>query len=368
MSDPASPGLGQPLTPRAARLVAELAALRRRSVPLTDLWRLFDRVDPVSATSPTRRAELAALLAELEAHSLLALPSPRSMDRSQAPPLPRRVRLSALDGPGAPNGGGARSVAWRPELAWAASVRLTSGQAETLRKVNVWLRDARPTAFVPLRERSLEIFGDEKQLERLLGTSLFEPGRLSLDLLSARRTRPPLPARRLGTGPAMLVVENSDTFDTLTRLLADRPGRIGWVAWGAGKAFEAAVVSVADLPEVSQILYYGDLDAPGLRIPAAAAETATSEGLPTIRPAVELYRTLLVHGKPQPGYEQVDQQRAAVLASWLPADLQAPVIALLTSGQRIPQEATGLELLTHTERWRTLDLPSMEDPSTRGLL
>jgi hypothetical protein len=247
-------------------------------------------------------------------------------------------------------------------------VRLTSGQAETLRKVNVWLRDARPTAFVPLRERSLEIFGDEKQLERLLGTSLFEPGRLSLDLLSARRTRPPLPARRLGTGPAMLVVENSDTFDTLTRLLADRPGRIGWVAWGAGKAFEAAVVSVADLPEVSQILYYGDLDAPGLRIPAAAAETATSEGLPTIRPAVELYRTLLVHGKPQPGSELVDQQRAAVLASWLPADLQAPVIALLTSGQRIAQEATGLELLTHTERWRTLDLPSMEDPSTRGLL
>jgi hypothetical protein len=125
---------------------------------------------------------------------------------------------------------------------------------------------------------------------------------------------------------------------------------------------------VADLPEVSQILYYGDLDVPGLRIPAAALETATSEGLPTIRPAVELYRTLLVHGKPQPGYEQVDQQRAAVLASWLPADLQAPVIALLTSGQRIPQEATGLELLTHTERWRTLDLPSMEDPSTRGLL
>jgi hypothetical protein len=155
----------------------------------------------------------------------------------------------------------------------------------------------------------------------------------------------------------MLVIENSDTFDTLARLLADRPGRIGWIAWGAGKAFEAAVVSVADLPEVSEILYYGDLDAPGLRIPAAATQTATSEGLPTIRPAVELYRTLLVHGRPQPGYEQVDQQSAAVLASWPPTDLQTPVIALLASGQRIPQEATGLELLTHTERWRIWTSP-----------
>jgi hypothetical protein len=128
------------------------------------------------------------------------------------------------------------------------------------------------------------------------------------------------------------------------------------------------VVSVADLPEVSEILYYGDLDAPGLRIPAAATQTATSEGLPTIRPAVELYRTLLVYGRPQPGYEQVDQQSAAVLASWLPTDLQGPVIALLTSGQRIPQEAPGLELLTHTERWRTLDLPPLQDTSDRRLL
>jgi hypothetical protein len=243
-------------------------------------------------------------------------------------------------------------VAWRPELAWAASARLRPGQVETLRKVNVWLRDARPSALVPIRERSLEILGDEKQLERLLSMSLFEPGRPSLDLLSARRTRPPLPARRLGAGPAMLVIENSDTFDTLARLLADRPGRVGWIAWGAGKAFEAAVVSVAEFLEVSQILYYGDLDAAGLRIPAAANQTARSEGLPTIRPAVELYRTLLAHGRPQSGHEHADQQTAASIASWLPADLQAAVIALLISGQRIPQEATGLELLANSESWR----------------
>jgi Uncharacterized protein conserved in bacteria C-term(DUF2220) len=353
VSDSARLDFAQPLTARAARLAAALAELSRRTVTLAELWGLFDRIDPVSATSPARRAELAGLLAELEGQGVIALPSSRSMDRSQVPPLPRRVALSARRGSGTPSGGAPRSVAWRPELAWAASARLTPGQVETLRKVNVWLRDARPTAVVPIRERSLEILGDEKQLERLLSTSLFEPGRLSLDLLSARRSRPPLPARRLGAGPAMLVIENSDTFDTLARLLADRPGRVGWIAWGAGKAFEAAVVSVAEFPEVSQLLYYGDLDAAGLRIPAAANQTASSEGLPTIRPAVELYRTLLAHGKPQAGQDHVDQKGAAVLASWLPPNLQQPVIALLTSGRRIPQEATGLELLGHSESWRT---------------
>jgi hypothetical protein len=165
----------------------------------------------------------------------------------------------------------------------------------------------------------------------------------------------------------MLVIENSDTFDTLARLLADRPGRIGWIAWGAGKAFEAAVVSVADLPEVSEILYYGDLDAPGLRIPAAATQTATSEGLPTIRPAVELYRTLLVHGRPQPGYEQVDQQSAAVLASWPPPTCRPRSLHSSPPGSASLKKRLGLSCS------RTLSAggygpPPMQDTSDRGFL
>jgi hypothetical protein len=346
------------LSPRASRLAAALAALPRRGITLAELWQLFDRVDPVSATSPTRRAELATILAELEAGGVIGAPSPRSLDRTQDPPLPRRVKLAGQTsaGRGSKEAGSATSVAWRPELAWATSVatRLSAGQLEALRRINAWLRDTQPSAEVPLRERSYEIFGDEKQLDRLLGTSLFGPDRLSLGLLRARRTRPPLPARRLGSGPLLLVVENSDTFDTLARLLADQPGRVGWVAWGAGQAFEASVLSIAELPQATEIHYYGDLDATGLRIPAAASQLASSEGLPEVRPADELYRILLARGSPQrTGAEgRLYQDRAGGLASWLPPELRSEVAALLAAGYRIPQEAVGFELLARSQAWR----------------
>jgi hypothetical protein len=51
-------------------------------------------------------------------------------------------------------------------------------------------------------------------------SALFGPGRLSLTLLRAYRSRPPLLAISVG-GPVLLVAESSDTFETLVRPLED---------------------------------------------------------------------------------------------------------------------------------------------------
>lgn len=56
---------GTPVTPRAARLAAELEAWGRRTITLAELWPLFARADPASATRQTRRADLAASIAAL---------------------------------------------------------------------------------------------------------------------------------------------------------------------------------------------------------------------------------------------------------------------------------------------------------------
>jgi hypothetical protein len=88
--------------------------------------------------------------------------------------------------------------------------------------------------------------------------------------------------RAVGDGTAVLVVENSDTFDSLVRTLSELTGhRIGLVGWGAGAGFEASVLSIADITRpVSEIRYFGDLDSVGLRIPANASQIATASGLP----------------------------------------------------------------------------------------
>ncbi|MCK9925847.1 DUF2220 domain-containing protein [Frankia sp. Mgl5] len=338
------------LPPRATRLAAVLEEWSRPTVTLTELWTLWATADPVSATRPTRRADLAAALDALAAIGVVT-PS-RARDTTAAPPLPKRLTLPAPTA--SPTAAAlAREVPWRPELAWAASARLTVGQVGLLREVNGWLRDrGRDTDVVPLRERSLEVFGHEKRLDRMLHTAVFGPGRLSLNLLRTFRSRPPLPARRLGDGPTLLVVENSDTFDTFARVLSADPGDVGYLAWGAGAAFEASVVSVAELPDVTSIAYFGDLDADGLRIPDAAAALAAAEALPAVRPATGLYRLLLDVGVPQPGQPMVTADRAAELAAWLALEERPRATELLCGGARLPQEAVTARLLATDTSWR----------------
>lgn len=340
----------EPLSPRAARLAAALEQWPRRTVSLSELWALYADADPASTTRPDRRVELAATLSTLAGAG--ALRCSKTQDTTATPPLPTRLTLPTA-APTATAGALANTVPWRPELSWATSARLTVGQVGLLHTVNGWLRDrGRDDDVAPLRERSLEIFGREKQLDRMLPTTVFAPGRLTLTLLRTFRTRPPLPSRRLGDGPTLLVVENSDTFDTLSRVLTADPGIVGRIAWGAGAAFESSVMSAADLTEISSIIYFGDLDADGLRIPASAAALARAEGLPAVVPATALYQLLLSSGRPQHGQQAMDADRAVALVSWLDAEHRPLVAELLQEGCRIPQETVTARLLSATSAWR----------------
>ncbi|HEV8279933.1 MAG TPA: hypothetical protein VGQ26_30175 [Streptosporangiaceae bacterium] len=283
----------------------------------------------------------------------------RNADRTAQPPLPTRVTLAAASRqPGAALL--ARATAWRPELAWAASARLTTAQVHALTAVNAWLRDrGRDTDRAPLRERSLEVFGHEKTLDRLLGTGLFGPGRLTLELLRTFRAHPPLPAVHIGTGDVLLVIENADTFATLLECLRRDPHGVGWIAWGAGGAFEASVRSAGDLdPAVTEIRYFGDLDYDGLRIPANACTTARTEGLPPLLPAVTLYRQLLATQVRQGGQPPVDEAARQPLTGWLASagtadstQVASEVSQLFHDGQRVPQEALGSRELISNGRW-----------------
>lgn len=348
---------GEPLTGRLARLAVALEAWSRRTLRLDEIWQLYAEADPASAGRPGRRADLAAALSALEEAGVLTCS--RTTDRTAQPPLPKRVILAAAS----PQPGAAvlaRATAWRPELAWAASARLTTAQVHALTAVNTWLRDrSRDTDRAPLRERSLEVFGHEKTLDRMLGTGLFGAGRLTLDLLRTFRAHPPLPAVHLGTGAVLLVVENADTFATLLECVHRESRGVGWIAWGAGGAFEASVRSAGDLdPAVTEIRYFGDLDYDGLRIPANAWVTARTEGLPPLLPAVTLYQQLLATQIRQSGQPHVDEAARQPLIGWLAsadtadsAEVASEVAQLLHHGQRVPQEALGSRELVSNGRW-----------------
>jgi hypothetical protein len=337
------------LSARAQRLKAILAGWPRRRVRLAELWKLLDEADPSTRTDARRRRVMAELIAELHAADVIELPAAGSYERSEEPSLPRFLSiLRPADGPGPRN-----PVVWHPALAWAPQARLTRPQMDTLEQVNRWLYGNRDQLVVPSRERSLEIFGDEKALDRLTGTSLFGPGRLDLGVLRCRRVAPRMHCEPSGDGDLLLVVENSDTFDSILAVLRDRSDhRVGLVGWGAGNGFEASVLSIARIGRpLAEVRYFGDLDENGLRVPINAAGLAETEGLPPVLPAAYLYTSMLGLGVPQPGQRKLSAEAAAGLASWLDLAHQADAVRLLMAGDRMAQEAVGLAYLSRHDEW-----------------
>lgn len=348
------------LSARARRMADSLATWPRRRVQLAELWKLLEQIDPSSRMDVRRRRILAELITELAAANVAGLPATRSYDSSEIPALPRFLTLPRSHP--APEPG--KVVIWHPSLAWAPQAGLTRQQMHTAEQVNQWLHDSRDHLVVPSRERSLEVFGDEKALDKLAGTALFGPGRLSLELLRCRRVVPRLHCEPAGNGDLLLVVENSDTFDSLLTGLRDRGGhRVRLVGWGAGTGFEASVLSIARLDgPITEVRYFGDLDENGLRVPLNAAALAATVGLPPVRPASGLYGVLLRRGAGQPGQRVLSSEAATGLANWLGPDHREQAARLLVTGERLAQEAVGLSYLSQHDDWlEDLRSPQAQD-------
>jgi hypothetical protein len=81
------------------------------------------------------------------------------------------------------------------------AARLSRVQLDDLAVINAWLARGGPNGTVlPLRERSYDIFDDEKRLDLLVGGVLFRPGRLTLERLGATVVHPPFVAERISRG------------------------------------------------------------------------------------------------------------------------------------------------------------------------
>jgi hypothetical protein len=240
------------------------------------------------------------------------------------------------------------------------TANLTHQQMSICERVNQFLQDGgadRPV--VPVRERSLELFDDEKRLDALLGGALFRSDdRLTCELLRCRPTVAPLAYERVGPGSGALVAENAATFHSLVRIIPEYHGRgpIGVVVFGEGRHFDASAPYLGELtPPPAPVWYFGDLDAKGLATPQLANQRLASVGQAPVRPAVALYRLLVSHGKLAPVNHPPTAAALAGLVAWLPAELRDTAAKHL-AGHRLAQEAVGYERLRDTTAWLDANL------------
>lgn len=339
------------MTPEPALTAAlrnAIATYPNRRVPLTVLLKAAAAVDTTGAASIGWRDRLLQVIDHLADEGEITSARTK-FDRSGSPALPEFVTC-ATQPPTQPKPRPTRPV-WHADLAWAAELNdqgaLTKAQLTFLAAINTWLPQRRGLD-VPLRERSLEIFGDEKYLEIWVSGPLFAHGRLSLELLQTYLCWPQVERLNLGAG-YWLIVENYTTYHCLA-LRAAELGFDGQIIWGAGTGVSTRLAALALEPHrPRRIFYFGDIDVPGIRIARSAVTRAQDLGFAAVCAATGLYHLTATHGHAREG--EKERRHPAVLdwaQNWIGGTTGAAVREVLSLGQRIVQETVGTERLSLT--------------------
>ncbi len=330
-----------------------LRALGKRRIRLSELRDAYLRAYPDALDAPDLRRRLLDALRRLERDELADLPAPgRGWDRSGSPALPRTASLRNV----VRSQRSAKAHAWLPALAFAADERHPVRRAD-LQAINAFLVSARDRILspVPTRERSLQIFGNEKRLDdiRRGEPTLFE-GRISLDDLHCYPVAPPLPWETpdsTSAGRPILVLENYHSYDSFRRWNRDAV-LYAAVAYGGGNAFRQGAGNLDELivrTAADGALYVGDLDPPGIDILLGVNHRRRAEGRNLVQPHRGLYGWLLAHGCRRPLEKAPRDGLATRLGEVFPAGIADALGELWAEELRIPQESFGLEQLRGDE-------------------
>jgi hypothetical protein len=313
----------------------------KRQVDVTAVFNaLADRI-PSLKTDPDRWALFVDLLIAAEAEELIVLPSQDGdgWNKDVFPARPRWVRLPPVKE--IKETFDHRAFPWNPVLCFLAGERgLPGGIREAALAIQRFLTSggaSRPQ--VPLKERSFDIFGNEKRLDGLRHSEiLFGPGRVSLGLLRCYVVEPTPVAERFDQGEGIVILENEATFDSFCRLCRHKP-TYRLVIYGRGNEIQKCTAYLKREVKryaTAEITYFGDVDRRGFEIPHQLSQNASlgAKLVPLLCGYEFLLRDI------GPAMDQVPE-----ICSWAPRPLAARAASVIQAGRAIPQESFGWEEL-----------------------
>lgn len=320
---------------------------RAQRISLDALREAFARERPELASSGNFRERLRARLEELAAAGLIRMPAANgsAWDRVGAPSLPKWIQRPRAATPVRTD---PEAVAWLPIMSFARRLRRRS-DVDAAAAINQFLiRNRHALEPVPLRERSLQIFGDEKALDGRCRKGVLFNGQLSLDAIGAFDPAPPLPYEAIDAkGLPLLLLENHHTYWSFSSWNS-QARKYAAVVYGAGWAISRcgpALATVMQQTGGTGIEYFGDIDPTGIRIALKLATQIKKAELPALRPAEELYARAFQDGVRRPLGRTPSRLQLEEAKTWFPTSLHSGIEQLYAVGQRIPQESVGLDVL-----------------------
>jgi hypothetical protein len=177
---------------------------------------------------------------------------------------------------------------------------------------------------------------------------LFGDGRLTLEALRCFVAAEPLAWERgAADASALLVIENAATWHSYCRWNREH-GHFAAVVYGGGNRFVDGVGSLGEVLQAlggaRRLLYFGDLDPYGIRIPRLASARAEAMGFPRVEPHFWSYRQLLEMGQGQERKRDDEVEPSPADLEWL-GGLAGKVAGLFSRGSWLPQEHLGWEFL-----------------------
>jgi hypothetical protein len=336
------------------RRLLETAGGRKR-VLAHDYRAAFAEMCP-ALPPPEARTKIAGWLSLLAETGDIVLPrGKRLYDRSESGDLPAWVELDRPGELSEPLPVDPESFAWAPELRFAYTVH-DARQLRVLLRVQQFLADGgRQRSMIPVKERSVELFGREKRLEMIKNSALFLPGRLSLELLRCFSAPPPIvweSSPAVGKPRPVLVLENHSTYHSFSRW--NQESRVFTaVVYGSGDALKTSAIGLVEVVRSlswdGRLFYFGDIDPEGLLIPLAASATLSTVEMPPLTAHQGCYQRLLDRAAHVSLPSGAKLDLSADCQAWLGKELASKVGNWFERGIRLPQELVGWDQLNENE-------------------
>lgn len=219
---------------------------------------------------------------------------------------------------------------------------------------------------VSVNERSFQIWGREKFLQKEQGKQILTHCGVTLEQLNVYHTTEPLAYYSCSkeVPQTILILENKDTFYSMRKYLLNGRRKIlgetiGTVIYGAGKGilrsfedFGFCVESYINAGD-NRILYFGDLDYEGIGIYERLEELFGEDHI--LMPFVAAYEKMLQKSEicgmdflPETSEKQ-NRNISGTFFRFFPDEITEKIQKILTAGKYIPQEIINITDFTEKE-------------------